>query len=513
MAENKPVILIVDDEREVRLALRKTLERENYSVVEASDGASAIGQMGDTDPAVVISDYRMAGVDGVFVLKKAKSLVPTAKRIMLTGQADLGTVEHAINEGEVHRFLSKPWDTAQLLEVIRSAVAHRELALENERLLELTKVQNKRLTDLAQGLESKIEERTGLLIRAKRAWEKTFDAIVDPFALIDESLCLVRGNIAWAREVGVDIRSVPGMHYGAPFGLEEEPADCPVRKTFETRQEATAEISNQDESKVFRVWTFYMGEDGGGTQRPRVVCHYKDVTDEVSMQRQLVQSEKLAAVGQLAGGVAHEINNPLSAIIAFTQLGLRDVPETEELHEFLLEVEQAALRCKEIVQNLLTFSRSPQRNEVGRVDLNHVVERAVALTAHEFAKGQVALEAHYQDGIPGVVGNANQLMQVVVNFLTNAKGAIEGVGKVGIFTQSDEETCRVVVRDTGTGLDEGHLEKIFEPFFTTKEEGKGTGLGLSVSYGIVQEHQGVIEACNRPEGGAEFQMVLPRGQA
>ena len=116
MSELKPVLLIVDDEREVRLALRRTLERDGYAVKEASDGASALGMMENCDPAVVISDYRMAGVDGVFVLKKAKAQFPNTQRIMLTGHADMATVEDAINEGEVHRFLSKPWDIDQLLE-------------------------------------------------------------------------------------------------------------------------------------------------------------------------------------------------------------------------------------------------------------------------------------------------------------------------------------------------------------------------------------------------------------
>lgn len=505
-----PVILVVDDEREVRLALRRTLERDGYTVVEASDGSSALGLMADCNPAVVISDYRMAGVDGVFVLKKAKALFPAAQRIMLTGHADMNTVEEAINEGEVHRFLSKPWDIDQLLDVVKSAVERHLLVLENSRLLELTRAQNTQLSELAEGLESKVNERTELLIRAKRAWEKTFDAIVDPFALIDVNLNLVRGNLAWAEAVGVDIREAPGMAYYTLFGGALPEESCPVSETFRTREGATAEIPSGDESRVYRVWTFYMEDESGSAGDARVVAHYKDVTEQVSMERQLVQSEKLAAVGQLAGGVAHEINNPLSAILAFSQLGIRDVDEGDELHEFLTEIEEAAQRCKEIVRNLLTFSRAPQRSDLKEVDVNDIVRRAGTLMGHEFDKGQVSLNLRLEEGLPPVSGSGNQLMQVIVNFMSNAVGAIGGVGTVDVSTTSHGGCVRVSVTDSGPGVPEEYLQKIFEPFFTTKEEGKGTGLGLSVSYGIIQAHKGTIHVTNNREGGATFSFELPR---
>jgi len=507
----QPIILIVDDEREVRLALRRTLERDGYFVREASDGASALGMMEDCDPAVVISDYRMAGVDGVFVLKKAKAMFPNTQRIMLTGHADMATVEEAINEGEVHRFLSKPWDIDQLLDVVKGAVERSALVRENSRLMELSTAQNRQLTELAEGLESKVNERTALLIRAKRAWEKTFDAIVDPFALIDLDGNLVRGNRAWADVAGVEITEVPGLPYYQVFGKPLSADECPVQQSLRSQQGASAEVSSED-GRVFRLWTFFMGGEEGNGEKPRVVCHYKDVSDEVLMQRQLVQNEKLAAVGQLAGGVAHEINNPLSAILAFSQLGIRDVKEGEELHEFLTEIEEAALRCKDIVQNLLTFSRAPQRTDIRGVNVNDVVRRAVALMMHEFDKRNVTLVQNLTEDLPLVTGVANQLMQVLVNFLSNALGAIDGPGTVEIETRVEGEHVQFCVMDSGPGIPEDIRAKVFEPFFTTKEEGKGTGLGLSVSYGIIQDHSGEIHVENRTTGGAVFTVNLPAGK-
>jgi two-component system NtrC family sensor kinase len=222
----------------------------------------------------------------------------------------------------------------------------------------------------------------------------------------------------------------------------------------------------------------------------------------------------MAAVGQLAGGIAHEINNPLGAILAFAQLGLRDVDPTSETFEFLKEIEEGALRCKDIVQNLLTFSRSSRAEEVSEVDLNSVVDRACVLLGHEFHVGRWQLETRCRTGLPLVRGNRNRLQQVAVNLLTNAKAAMPNGGRVVVATEVDEQGRVVLsVTDEGTGIPEHILPKIFEPFFTTKEEGKGTGLGLAVSYGIVKEHEGAIEVETEEGQGATFRVLLPAATA
>jgi signal transduction histidine kinase len=190
---------------------------------------------------------------------------------------------------------------------------------------------------------------------------------------------------------------------------------------------------------------------------------------------------------------------------------LRDVEAESELEEFLKEIEESALRCKEIVQNLLVFSRAPQQGEISAVDVNTVVERAVALVAHQFNKGNVVLETRNDARVPAVRGNANRLMQVLVNLLTNARHAMdESGGTVSVETGiGDNDMVMLKVRDDGTGIPEDVLPKIFEPFFTTKEEGKGTGLGLSLSYGIVQEHGGLFEVESVVGEGTEFRVLLP----
>jgi len=501
--------MCVDDEPHVLLALSKLLERSGFRVETAPNGPEGLKKLEGIEPQVVVSDYRMGEMDGVSFLQHVKKQYPGIQRIMLTGYAEMDVVEKAINQGEVHHFLTKPWDNEQLVELIRSAIDRRTLMAENERLQELTREQNKQLKELAEGLEAKIEQRTELVIRAKRAWEETFDSIVDPLSIVGDDYRIFRGNIAWADTAGKDVREIPGESYGLIFGQDGTFEGCPVQETLRTGNKSSAEVRSVNGDTVYLLWTFPMANTIAGEKR--VVCHYKDVTEEKAIERHLMQNEKLAAVGQLAGGVAHEINNPLSAIISFTQLGLRDVEAGSELEEFLKEIEESALRCKEIVQNLLIFSRAPQQGEISEVDVNTVVERAVVLVAHLFNKGSVSLEVKNDGTLPKVRANANRLMQVLVNLLTNARHALEDKGGNVVVETAVHSNDMVMfrVQDDGMGIPEDVLPKIFEPFFTTKEEGKGTGLGLSLSYGIVQEHGGLFEVDSAPGEGTEFRVLLP----
>ena len=319
----------------------------------------------------------------------------------------------------------------------------------------------------------------------------------------------MRGNLAWAEEAGMDIREVTGESYTRLFGEGYSLDSCPVSETLSTQKGAEGEAMTA-QGKVFKLSTFFMGDEIVGKDAGnRVVCHYKDITDEKSMQAQLIQSEKLAAVGQLAGGVAHEINNPLSAILAFSQLGVRDVEPGTEIHEFLTEIEEAAQRCKEIVQNLLTFSRAPQRSDRRIAELEQVVAKAVGLLRHEFDRKNVSLEIRHGESELLFQGVANQMIQVVVNLLGNALHAAGQGGTVRVETRKVGDELVLDVEDSGAGIPADAMEKLFEPFFTTKEEGQGTGLGLSVSYGIVQEHSGSIFAENQESGGARFTVRLP----
>ena len=236
-----------------------------------------------------------------------------------------------------------------------------------------------------------------------------------------------------------------------------------------------------------------------------IVVVMTDITDSAELRGKLVHAEKMAAVGQLVSGVAHEVNNPLTAILGFADLLLENPEVPESARKDLRVILQEAQRTKTIVQNLLSFARQmpPQRNAV---QLNLILRRTIQLRSYDFNSHGVDIVEHLDEELPEVIGDAHQLQQVFLNILNNAYDAVHEIGRparIEIMSNKSGDAVEVSFRDNGYGI--SHPDRIFDPFFTTKEVGKGTGLGLSICYGIVKEHGGEILCHNNTDGeGATF---------
>jgi len=226
------------------------------------------------------------------------------------------------------------------------------------------------------------------------------------------------------------------------------------------------------------------------------------------LQTQLVQSEKLVSLGQLAAGAAHEINNPLAAILGFSDLLADDPTVPDRARATAAKIRDQARRTKTLVGNLLSFARQVPAERT-LLDINTVVNNAVQLRALDLRSGTTRVELQLESVLPGVRGDGNQLMQVFFNIISNALDAMEAAngGVLTIKTIRDRSNVVVLFSDTGPGIKEPH--RVFDPFYTTKPVGKGTGLGLSICFGIIQEHAGKILCYNRQEGGAVFRVELP----
>ena len=235
-----------------------------------------------------------------------------------------------------------------------------------------------------------------------------------------------------------------------------------------------------------------------------------DVTDAASLQSKLMHAEKMAAVGQLVSGVAHEVNNPLTAILGFADLLMENPELPESARKDMRVILQEAQRTKQIVQNLLSFARQmpPQRKAL---QLNPILRRTVQLRSYDFQSHGVEVIEHLDQELPSVIGDSHQLQQVFLNILNNAYDAVGDTGRqarIEITTTHKGNSVEILFRDNGPGI--SHPDRIFDPFFTTKEVGKGTGLGLSICYGIVHEHGGEILCQNNTDGlGATFVVRLP----
>jgi PAS domain S-box-containing protein len=242
-----------------------------------------------------------------------------------------------------------------------------------------------------------------------------------------------------------------------------------------------------------------------------IIAIVKDMTERKQLEMQLLQTGKLSAVGQLAGGVAHEINNPLGVILGFAQGLLRRLPPGDAFEMPLKAVEREAIRCKNLVQDLLTFSRT---SSVDRepMDLNQAIEGALSLVMAQARLGQIQVQKKLAVELPRILGHPNQVQQIIINLANNALDAMGKQGTLTLRTEFQKTAPRswvcLYVADTGSGIPPEVLPRIFEPFFTTKPVGQGTGLGLGLVHEIVQKHSGTIDVQSRP-GFTEFCIKFP----
>jgi signal transduction histidine kinase len=246
------------------------------------------------------------------------------------------------------------------------------------------------------------------------------------------------------------------------------------------------------------------------TDRLRLLRASQESLDNLKrLQMQFVQSEKLASLGLLVAGAAHEINNPLTAILGYSDLLVEDPSIEERPHHLAEKIREQARRTKTLVTNLLSFARQVPREQRSLLDINSIVSSSLQLRRLELRGRNIRVELRTAAGLPAVRGDANQLLQVFFNIINNAVDAMEevGSGTLTVRTLCERGDVLILLSDTGPGMREPRL--VFDPFYTTKPVGKGTGLGLSICYGLVQDHDGQITCYNRPEGGATFRIALP----
>jgi hypothetical protein len=237
----------------------------------------------------------------------------------------------------------------------------------------------------------------------------------------------------------------------------------------------------------------------------------EDVTARVELEEQLQISEKMASIGLLAAGVAHEVNTPLTGISSFTQMLLEGADPEDPRTRLLEKIERQTFRAAKIVNGLLNLSRQPSESSHDRttVDLNVVIGDVLALLEHQFESHRIKVRRDLASGPALVVGMEHKLQQVFLNLFLNAKDAMPKGGWLSVTTRVEDRRVFAEVSDTGSGIPSEYLTRIYDPFFTTKVIGEGTGLGLSITYGIVREHEGTIDCESILGQGTRFTLALP----
>ena len=459
-----------------------------------------------TRAAVVVEDFvELSGVDPVDLPLRSALSVP-----MMAGDELLGTL--SIGSTRPGRFKAAD---QQLVRVIAAQI--------------VVAVQNVQLHHSIRN--------------AKREWERTFDAISDPIAVFNDRGQLMRGNRALAAHLELPITGITRLTCGQIgfCGCAESASPCTVHRAL-AQEASRAEVTLAD-GQIFSVTTFPIGPASDG---PSVVQVAKNVTEEIASARrlqkmsqelaatnsrlvatldqlkatqaQLLQAEKLSAIGQLVAGVAHELNNPLTSVIGYAQLVEEELrsaptvrPSADVAHD-LRRIAEESERAARIDRNLLTFAR---RQGAARApqDVVDVCERVIALREYAFRINGVGLHTDFPARVPKVLADAGQLQQAMLNLVLNAEQAMRGTTDrrlaLGIRHDARMNAVELRVSDSGHGIDAANLSRIFDPFFTTRDVGEGTGLGLSICYGIVRDHGGQITVESRPHEGTTFTVLLP----
>ncbi|MFA6498710.1 MAG: GAF domain-containing protein [Desulfurivibrionaceae bacterium] len=356
----------------------------------------------------------------------------------------------------------------------------------------------------------------------KEQWEKTFDAIDDVVTIHDNEMRIVRANKAAGALLGVSPAELIGKHCYEVFRGGAEPCPgCPEILSRADLRNHRANICHENLGKTFAASSFPLVDTTGLTGFVHIA---KDITGQMQMEARLRQSQKMEAIGTLAGGIAHDFNNILAPILGYTELALTRVSPADALATDLQQVIKGAMRAKELVAQILAFSRqSPKERKPLQPHL--VVKEALKLLRASLPSTIEIREEISECG--AILADPTQLHQIIMNLCTNAyqamrtKGGILGVSlmkvtvgeedsKVASFELAPGDYVLLEVSDTGYGMDQATLARIFEPYFTTKPTGEGTGLGLSVVHGIVKSHQGQITVYSEPGRGTNCHVYLPR---
>lgn len=386
---------------------------------------------------------------------------------------------------------------------INTAIMHDKQALEKA---------GQEVMHLNKNLESLVVQRTEELSRSERKYRRMFERSMDMIFILDDQGRFLDINKAGLKALGYSSpRALTGNTRLADLFEQQDEYEALVRDLHADGyvMDRQCRLRSADGSELCILVSATVRKDDA-----RSVVGYegiaKDITARLHMERQLQQADKLASLGQISTGLAHEINNPLGVMLGYTQLLLRDNSPGTQIYDDLKTIEKHARNCKTVVEDLLKFARGT-RTTKSSIEVNDCLLEVLSLLGHQFELDNITVKTRLDGNLPSLTADGEKLKQVFMNLLMNSRQAITGEGLIEVKTSLDGSGSNVLVSfaDNGCGIPATQIDKIFDPFFTTKPVGEGTGLGLSVSYGIIQDHDGRIEVESRPGTGSTFTLVLP----
>jgi signal transduction histidine kinase/FixJ family two-component response regulator len=533
-------VLVVDDDEAVNSLLSDVLSRHGYQTETADAADQALAKYRRDSYDVVVSDIKMPGMDGNELLRRIRAIDEDTAVILVTGHADLNSARDAVKSGAFD-YVLKPFNLVDFVREVDDAVAETR--------------RHRQVRDHRQQLELLIEERTQDLEFQSSVLQLEQERFHGILKSANFGLVVLNGDDDGVMLINEQARSylqVPNghgdecfnEHYASLFPNEiSEHVGQLVAAVKQSRTVCRLPAFTNAAGLILEMQSYPVLS--GGTLRATVIV-VNDISERIKLEDQLLMSSKLAGIGELAAGIAHEINNPIGFVASNTRMLRRYVTDLAELigeyHKlkgivaagqtaagllgkiealeqqldlgYLLADMQSLVaenrdgieRVVKILRDLKNFSRTDDEAPQ-QVNLNDVIGDALNLARNEL-KYKAKVETELGE-LPTIAGHPSQLSQVFINVLVNAAHAIEDKGTIAIATRALDDKIVATVRDTGTGMTREVLAHIFDPFFTTKGRGKGTGLGLSIALEIVQKHGGTISAQSTPGQGTTFTLEFP----
>ena len=476
-------ILIVEDSDDDTQILLRELERGGYKPVyqRVETDTAMRSALDEQEWDIVLADYRLPHFSAPAALVLLKEAGPDIPFIVVSGAIGEETAVAVMKLG-ANDYVMKdnlPRLIPAVERELRDADVRREHRLAEERLKQ-----------------------------AAQEWRTTFDSIADWVSIHDRDFKITRLNHSCAAAFGKHPRELIGRTcYKLIHGTDGPVKECPHAKTMKTGKPAVGEFYDPHMDCYLEVATSPVFDERGEVVASVHIT--RDITERKHMEGQLLIADRLASIGELSAGIAHEINNPLTSVLGFTEL-LRDRELPADVREKIDLISRETERASGIARNLLTFSRRHDEAKA-MVNVNDVIASVLELRSYQQKVNNIEVECHTAE-LPEVDADYFRLQQVFLNIIINAEyfmiEAHQG-GCLRITTELDDDVVRVTFTDDGPGIPEKDLGHLFDPFFTTKAVGKGTGLGLSICHGIVTGHGGDIYARSAPGKGATFVVELP----
>ncbi len=520
MTNEKQIILVVDDDQIDRMAFERHVKKTDfpYRYLLAGSVAEAKALLSATEFDALILDYMLGDGTAFDLIDKAGR----AALIVVTGLGDEKVAVKAMKAGAADYIVK---DTlGGYLNTLAHTIAKAIRNKENER--ELAKYRESLeclVADRTLELEAEIgqhQQAEHALLESKREWERTFDAIDDIIVILNIDKQIIKANWAAARMLDVTPEDLVGMSYYDYFHCNRDDlSQCPVERCLQERHGCTLEVQHPPEQFYLMSTSPIFIENG---KIDGVVLVGKNITEQKQLESQLLQSQKMEAIGAMAGGIAHDFNNILTAILGYSQVALRMSEPDSGVHKAVEGIYTAGLRARDIVKQILAFSRkTPMAKQP--ILLQPIIKEAMNLLRATIPS-TITIRQNIEPNCGLILANPVQIHQVLMNLCANASHAMNRLGgelfvslRPTVLTDQQRAKTQLpvgrylllTISDTGSGMGPEVLSRIFEPFFTTKGPGSGTGMGLSVVHGIIKECQGNILVDSREGQGSSFQVFFP----